>query len=217
MITFKLMKRLRGSLIAYPAGEVIREENETVFNMSEKEATNIHCKLLLADKDEVLTIIDRERRELLTSMTEDENFSEGCFIQEALTLLQIRETAVFNQLGSEIQNVKCNVLDLVSKPQSSDISKDKLENDICERINSKSLDCGNYIVEHENITVEDLDISQSKIQNYRDVHKYFYFYQGKIFEELKKVLVIISLIKLIKKYFYIKAGFRDWHCQTLIR
>ncbi|KRT83186.1 zinc finger protein, partial [Oryctes borbonicus] len=177
MITFKLMKRLRGSLIAYPVGETIRDDDQVIFNMSEKEVSNIHCKLLLADKNEVLTIIERERCELQASLAEDENSPEKCFIEEALRLLQARENAVFSELDSETHNVKCDVLYPVASENQRVNLKENIKNrekndSICE-----NLDTNDSVVEQGNINVEDLDISQPKIPSNQQV-KYFYFYQA---------------------------------------
>ncbi|GJQ75603.1 hypothetical protein Trydic_g17683 [Trypoxylus dichotomus] len=176
MITFKLMKRLRGSLIAYPVGETIREDDQIIFNMSEKEVPNIHCKLLLADRSEVLTIIERERCELQVYLAEDDNNPEKCFIQEALRLLQIRENAVFNQLDSETHNVKCDVLCSVANEVVSDSSKESKTNREKNESISENFNTHDCTLE-DNITVEDLYISQPKVLNNQQV-KYFYFYQA---------------------------------------
>ncbi|KAI4460953.1 ring finger 10 family member [Holotrichia oblita] len=172
LITFKLMKRLRGSLIAYPAEETIRENDQVIFNMSEKETANIYCKLLLADKNEVLAIIDRERCELQVAFAEDENCPERCFIQEALELLQARENTIFNQLDNKYEKLCSGV-----SGESSDKQHDRITNrERNESVGSEKLDNDDALVENTNITVEDLDISQSKVNNQQV--KYFYFYQA---------------------------------------
>lgn len=178
-ITFKLMKRLRGSLIAYPASETLRDDDQVIFNMSEKASQNVHCKLLLADKQEVMSIIERERCELEVSLAEDENCPERCFIQEALELLQAREKEIFNQIEKELPNVGNETLNLMRNCTEScpSINNSKENCEKYEHVGGKvSLD--NNVIESSNITVEDLDISQPRLPN-QQVNKYFYFYQGK--------------------------------------
>lgn len=51
-ITFKLMKRLRGSLIAHPIDQQLSHEAE-FLKMADATISNVYSKLLLADKDEV--------------------------------------------------------------------------------------------------------------------------------------------------------------------
>lgn len=170
IITFKLMKRLRGSLIAYPADEIINEE-ETIFNMSQKEAANIYCKLLLADNNEVITIINRERVELQTLLAEDENCPERCFIQEALDLLQLRENVVFGQLDVVAENIKSDASTIKGHGQ-------KIENR--ERYESVSSESDYLVAENLNVVEDNLNTSQSRMHNNPPINKYSYFYQGKM-------------------------------------
>ncbi|CAG9831157.1 unnamed protein product [Diabrotica balteata] len=91
-ITFKLMKRPRGCLIAYPADAETKNEND-IFNMSDLGSRDVYSKLLLAKTDDVLTIIEREFSELKEQLKDD--FSpERCFIEQAMVLLKERESVV---------------------------------------------------------------------------------------------------------------------------
>lgn len=83
------MKRIKGSLIAYPADHPI-DENQTLFSVSDRSTSTIYCKLLVATKNDVMAIIDRENAELETQICLDENAPERCFIEEAINLLTIR-------------------------------------------------------------------------------------------------------------------------------
>lgn len=85
-ITFKLMKRARGSLIAYPADQEI-DNDKFLFNMSDASTSNVYCKLLLATLEDVEIIIDRESVELKNQLTQDENTPEKHFIETAINIL----------------------------------------------------------------------------------------------------------------------------------
>ncbi|KAB0795305.1 hypothetical protein PPYR_12144 [Photinus pyralis] len=88
-ITFKLMKRARASLIAYPA-DFEAPDRTSPYSVSDEIVSNIYTKLLTAGRREVYTIIDRERSELLQQLAEDNDCPEKCFIEQALSLLNER-------------------------------------------------------------------------------------------------------------------------------
>ncbi|CAG9864990.1 unnamed protein product [Phyllotreta striolata] len=101
-VTFKLMKRPRNCLTAYPADADIRADT-AIFNMSDREAKNVFSKLLLADKGDILSIIEREHNELTTQLDGDES-PERCFIEQAMVLLEERK----NTTLSNLDDVKLN-------------------------------------------------------------------------------------------------------------
>lgn len=90
-ITFKLMKRARGSLVAYPFEQEITGFEE-IFSVSDPQAKDVNTKLLLADRTYIKEIIDREKRHLEGQLAPDN--PENCFIEEAMQLLLERETLV---------------------------------------------------------------------------------------------------------------------------
>lgn len=88
-ITFKLMKRARGSLTAYPA-DVEAPDRNSPYSASDEIIPDIYTKLLTAGRGDVYTIIDRERSELLQQLADDNDCPEKCFIEQALSLLNER-------------------------------------------------------------------------------------------------------------------------------
>lgn len=96
-ITFKLMKRIRGSLIAYPIDIDIKNDL-LFFNMSENEDMNVYSKLLLANKNDINFIIERERKELQKQLDDEKDCPERCFIDQALELLKFREETIEQSL-----------------------------------------------------------------------------------------------------------------------
>lgn len=104
-ITFKLMKRAKGSLIAYPAD--INVKDTSFFNVSYENVSDIYSKLLLANQNDILSIIDREDRELQLQLKENKDTPEICFITEAIKFLNERRDKVLTNCAncpSEIEN-----------------------------------------------------------------------------------------------------------------
>ncbi|XP_018561476.1 RING finger protein 10 [Anoplophora glabripennis] len=149
-ITFKLMKRPRGGLTAYPA-DVMVKDDDVIFNMSEREAGEVYSKLLLANYEDILSIIARECRELKTQIADDENYPEKCFIEQAMALLKERETKVLGKIDSG------NGID--KRIASNDCKESNVFDD--------------EVVEVGNL-VDSLNISQNANQQL----KFHYFYQA---------------------------------------
>lgn len=109
-ITFKLMKRARGSLIAYPADLQVAER-DVPYNASDEIMPHIYTKLLTAGRGEVCTIIDREQSELLRQLAEDDECPEKCFIEQALSLLHERHQLYVNEnqeiVGNTVSDTEC--------------------------------------------------------------------------------------------------------------
>lgn len=171
-ITFKLMKRQRGCLLAYPIDYNI-PETDILFNVSEAAVANIHSKLLLADKSEIAVIIQREKSELAAQLLEDENCPEKCFIEQAVALLKERENVVLNNISSD--GKICTKVEMGSfeeAVEALEIENLSLKDEACSMTEKVSEGDDSVLA----ITVEDLDISVSSSTQLPS--KYFYFYQG---------------------------------------
>ncbi|KAF5291157.1 hypothetical protein FQA39_LY14399 [Lamprigera yunnana] len=155
IITFKLMKRLRGSLIAQPVNLELLDHNNP-FSVSHKFATDVYSKLLLANKDEVNSIIERERSELLNQLAEDESCPEKCFVEEALALLNER-----SQSSIRIIDENLIMFDIQSNSRERLVS-----------ISTSSI-CGE---DGDIFSVDDLDSLTTSCN--KPLAKYFYFYQA---------------------------------------
>lgn len=122
------MKRLRGSLTAYPIEHYPSSiEENTLYDMLQLETNGIYSKLVLADRSQVISIIERESNELRAQLLEDENCPEKCFIEQAITLLKDREDFVLKSLienvhVEEAEEVVVDDLD-VSQSSSSQLVK----------------------------------------------------------------------------------------------
>ncbi|XP_059612003.1 E3 ubiquitin-protein ligase RNF10 [Phlebotomus argentipes] len=100
VVTLKLMKRKKGSLNVVEASKDCLDSDPLPHLFESRDAI-VHSKLIVADIEEVLSIVDHEQRELLQQMEIDGpdglNCPETMFIQQALDLLSERK-AVLNQL-----------------------------------------------------------------------------------------------------------------------
>lgn len=175
-ITFQLMKRPRGSLLAYPSDYPIPDE-DVLFSMSQVENTNLYSKLLLASKSDVLSILGREDAELKMQLVEDENCPEKCFIEQAIALLRDREACVLNKLVNSGSNaLAMETLKEEDLVDVADLTLEEAASDMTENDESEEL--------LPEISLEDLDISHGGQQP----SKYFYFYQG------EKLFIYFSFI-----------------------
>ncbi|XP_039292329.1 RING finger protein 10 [Nilaparvata lugens] len=91
-ITFQLMKRERGSLICSPVAQFNDRCNQMLLSVEEQALDTAFSKLLTADNDQVMKIINKEKSELEIEQKENINCPELCFIEQALDLLSQRQT-----------------------------------------------------------------------------------------------------------------------------
>lgn len=102
-ITFKLMKRARGSLIAYPIDTAINTSEDQPFFVSDAQSPNVNCKLLIANNCDIMAIIEREKLELKAQLSEQIDLSENCFIEQSIAKLQERENILLANLSNEVK------------------------------------------------------------------------------------------------------------------
>lgn len=104
-ITFRLMKRQRGSFVAYPVNEHLEKEiNVPFLKMSNSYVQDTYCKLLLAERTDVASIINRERQELNVLLAQDEDSAEKCFVESALELLNERQELLQQENDLHLDN-----------------------------------------------------------------------------------------------------------------
>lgn len=96
------MKRLRGGLFAYPADDETHRD-DVIFNVTDANIKGCYSKLLLANAENILDIIDKEATELEVQMAQDENCPEKCFIEEAVRLLDRRRGVVLAGGAGEVK------------------------------------------------------------------------------------------------------------------
>lgn len=182
-ITFKLMKRERGSLLPIPVEQSDRKNITGLLSLTEREIDTVYSKLLLAKPHEVMSILQVERMELKSQLLENEECPELCFIEQALELLNEREEMLKKFLNEgETQTVDCATQiglssspsidsELACKLDSAIMLEDEEENKRM-RYESLSSEGGTSEDDHPNIAFEDLEITTSQTS------KPFYFYQA---------------------------------------
>ncbi|KAK2898851.1 hypothetical protein Q8A67_010269 [Cirrhinus molitorella] len=88
VITMRLMRREKGSLVALPSSQWVKVEEPIQFGDVHLRA---YSKLLLASQEQVLCLLAEERAALQTQHSQEKDDPQACFIQSALLLLQERE------------------------------------------------------------------------------------------------------------------------------
>uniref|UniRef100_A0A672TED2 E3 ubiquitin-protein ligase RNF10 n=1 Tax=Sinocyclocheilus grahami TaxID=75366 RepID=A0A672TED2_SINGR len=88
VITMRLMRREKGSLVALPSCQWVKVEEPIHFGDVHLRA---YSKLLLASQEQVLGLLSEERVALRTQLSQEKDDPQACFIQSALLQLQERE------------------------------------------------------------------------------------------------------------------------------
>ncbi|XP_059379946.1 E3 ubiquitin-protein ligase RNF10-like isoform X2 [Carassius carassius] len=88
VITMRLMRREKGSLLALPSCQWVKVEEPIHFGDVHLRA---YSKLLLASQEQVLGLLAEERVALQTQLSQEKDDPQSCFIQSALLQLQERE------------------------------------------------------------------------------------------------------------------------------
>ncbi|XP_057213197.1 RING finger protein 10 isoform X1 [Triplophysa rosa] len=88
VITMRLMRREKGSLVALPSAQWIKVEEPIRFGDVHLSS---YSKLLLASKGQVWGLLAEEREALQMQLSQEKDDPQACFIQSALLMLQERE------------------------------------------------------------------------------------------------------------------------------
>ncbi|XP_067269429.1 RING finger protein 10 isoform X2 [Pseudorasbora parva] len=91
VITMRLMRREKGSLVALPSSQWVKVEEPIHFGDVHLRA---YSKLLLASQQQVLGLLAEERMALQSQLSQEKDDPQACFIQSALLQLQEREESL---------------------------------------------------------------------------------------------------------------------------
>uniref|UniRef100_A0AAQ5XPA0 E3 ubiquitin-protein ligase RNF10 n=1 Tax=Amphiprion ocellaris TaxID=80972 RepID=A0AAQ5XPA0_AMPOC len=86
VITMRLMRREKGALVAMPSSQWVKVEEPVRFGDA---CLSPYSKLLLTSPAQVLSLITEEKAVLQAQLSQEED-AQGCFIQSALCLLQVK-------------------------------------------------------------------------------------------------------------------------------
>lgn len=190
-VTFHLMCRSKNSLQVHKAEAIASKTKPIAYfpRLSDHPDELKHSKLVLARSQEILSIIERERRELECQLVSDGiDCPDSIFVQQALSLLDEREKEIRNQIGNE-NHIECNNSPLAESTVnglSEVIDKIMLNADAKEFIpfdqkdekqNSPlSDDMGDFIIDTDgDLTLNDIAIVP---MNTASNENWFYFYQS---------------------------------------
>lgn len=158
------MRREKGTLNIQPSNVKIQQNNK-IPHLSDSDESAIHSKLLLANLDEIMSIIERERNELLAQMFEDgDNCPESCFVQQALEMLLTRQNEIFDVAKS------------AKSEEASDLITEKLEslNLQSNEATANEVSDPDFVIDQEtSLTLDDINIVPMN-----DLSNYFYFFQS---------------------------------------
>ncbi|XP_058492748.1 RING finger protein 10 [Solea solea] len=93
VITMRLMRREKGTLVAMPSSEWVKVEEPVCFGDA---CLGPYSKLLLASSAQVLSLVTEDKSALQVQLNQEDDV-QGCFIQSALCLLQEREEMLLKQ------------------------------------------------------------------------------------------------------------------------
>lgn len=178
IITLRLMRREKESLLAVPVGSLVQNPTN-FFSVSETLSKEVYSKLLIASTEDVMNIIEHERTQLKLELSKTPNSLE--YIEQALDELSKRETELLQR--AKLAEVKSEVA-----PQCESTTLDyKLQ---IERNNVKKSQLGSQNQQETNTSTKkdvknvDEDIlksaesSPSNAQSTSGTSKVFYFYQA---------------------------------------
>ncbi|XP_076662328.1 E3 ubiquitin-protein ligase RNF10 [Halictus rubicundus] len=170
IVTLRLMRRERGSLLAVPVGSV--PQNPTNFFLATETISNeVYSKLLIANTDHVMNILECERVQLKLEMLDNPDSPENCYIEEALNELSKREE-LLNEIKSKSEaDTTGQEEDSVTEDQQSvqhELEIHEKTNNVANEKEIKNDD------EASSKIIESSNISQST----SGVQKFFYFYQA---------------------------------------
>ncbi|XP_046744972.1 RING finger protein 10 [Diprion similis] len=171
-VTLRLMRRERGSLLAVPVGDSFQASSPTTFFTLQDDPNIIYSKLLLADSNKIIDIIDCERVQLQLELAEDLESPENCFIEQALRELATREQQLFEKANN------CSL--------DCEATENKIEENIKEVQSENAVEVGekeselskDWACESGEILVPCAQDSTSECQTPTALPKFFYFYQA---------------------------------------
>uniref|UniRef100_H3C888 E3 ubiquitin-protein ligase RNF10 n=1 Tax=Tetraodon nigroviridis TaxID=99883 RepID=H3C888_TETNG len=114
VITMRLMRREKGSLVAVPSCQWEKVEEPVRFGDTR---LSPYSKLLLASPSQALRMVEEEKAALQTQLSLEDD-AQGCFLQSALCLLKEREEMLLQQQ----KNSSMDVLNMSSLTLEEELS-----------------------------------------------------------------------------------------------
>ncbi|XP_017877027.1 RING finger protein 10 [Ceratina calcarata] len=167
-VTLRLMRRERGSLFAVPVGSMNQNPID-FFPVSDTISNQVYSKLLIANTEDVMDIIERERVQLELELSDNPDSPENCYIEEALNELSQREEELLKKTKSKSELVSTNET-ATTPDDNNDVEKSQSEVQASENTSENTMSVNEETLK----PVESLP----NIQSTSGIQKFFYFYQA---------------------------------------
>ncbi|XP_031844702.1 E3 ubiquitin-protein ligase RNF10 [Nomia melanderi] len=171
IVTLRLMRREKGSLLAVPVG-FATQNPINFFSAAEIIGKEVYSKLLIANTDVVMNIIESERVQLKLEMLDNPDSPENCYIEQALNELSKREEELFHEMKPKLEEDATATQEQDSVVEKQQLFHQELDNHEVNNDANKN-------------EIKDNDEESSKIlenlnspQSTSSTQKYFYFYQA---------------------------------------
>ncbi|XP_034188782.1 E3 ubiquitin-protein ligase RNF10 [Osmia lignaria lignaria] len=171
-ITLRLMRREKGSLLAVPVGSVAQSPTN-FFPLSETISSRVYSKLLLANTEDVMNIIECERVQLKVELLDNPDSPENCYIEQALDELSKREEELLQKVKPEPEGASVDT-NVTEQAESNDIDNQQ-KSQSCEETNDLTKKDAKSMVEESTKPAESL---LNSVQSTSGIQKFFYFYQA---------------------------------------
>lgn len=177
IISMELMKREKGSLFVNRANET----NSIVAfpSYTDIKDSSTFSKLIMANKNEIIKIIEQERYELDFQLAEDGiDCPESIFVHQALDILNEMQKKIDDELQSQYDNAKeQQLLENYSKSTENQYSEEGMS-DLASNFSTSD----DYEFCNESVIDEDCDLTVGDIDIVAEASsapsKYFYYYQA---------------------------------------
>jgi hypothetical protein len=169
IINMELMNREKGSLFVSKASE-IQNALDSFPSFSQVQENCTSSKLIMANKQEMLKIIEREKYELDFQLAEDGESPESIFVQQAIDLLNIQQGEI-EKLIEESGEPQANEQQEKTNERATVLSSSSTATSGTESMD----DDASLIDEDCTLTVKDIDIA-SESSNHQSKH--FFYYQA---------------------------------------
>ncbi|KAK9303356.1 hypothetical protein QLX08_004944 [Tetragonisca angustula] len=179
IITLRLMRREKESLLAVPVGSLVQNPTN-FFSVSETLSKEVYSKLLIASTEDVMNIIEHERTQLKLELSKTPNSSKQ-YIEQALDELSKRETELLQrtkliEVKSEVvPQCESTTLDYKLQIEKNNIKKSQLGSQNQQETNTSTK---KYVKNVDEEILKSTESSSSNGQSTSGTSKFFYFYQA---------------------------------------
>uniref|UniRef100_A0A673HJK3 E3 ubiquitin-protein ligase RNF10 n=1 Tax=Sinocyclocheilus rhinocerous TaxID=307959 RepID=A0A673HJK3_9TELE len=174
VITMRLMRREKGSLVALPSCQWVKVEEPINFGDVHLRA---YSKLLLASQEQVLGLLSEERVALQTQLSQEKGDPQACFIQSALQQLQVHMHSCWHMNVGSVHDLCILTQPILQYASAFDDELQKVHEEPVEEMAAQSIP--EVAEEMPERAVEDRPLEETPQTSQASHHgPYYYFYQA---------------------------------------